>query len=282
MRRTVFLKEILLLLMILTISLSGFSKEKEIKSFWAASSVKIDGFKDDWAEVAFAGEKKVKIDYAFKNDAENLYVLYIFKDPKYLSSISVTGITLWFNLEGKKKKNYGIKFIQKQISADALISRTEKERGPLPEDKKKEIRINPLYLINDTEIVNKKGKSRSQPSESSEIKPAVFRVMKQQKLLVCECAMPLKRMMEQTSEVEIEPGKRVKVGFEWGGMTEEMRAEVKRRSAALEHTRSSSNDPTDNTAGAGAGSSVPLGLLSGPKKYSFWVDVQLAKKSVND
>lgn len=282
MRRIVFVKEILLLLMILTISLSGFSKEKEVKSFWAASSLKIDGFKDDWAEVTFAAEKKVKIDYAFKNDAENLYVLYISKNPKYLSSISLTGITLWFNSEGKKKKNYGIKFIQKQISADALISRTEKEKGPVPEDQKKEIRKNPFYLINDAEIVNKKGKSRSQSSESSEIKPAVFRVMKQQNLLVFEFAIPLKRMMEQTSGVEIEPGKRVKVGFEWGGMTEEMKKEVKRRSAALERTRSTSSDPTDNRAGAGAGSSVPMGLLSGPKKYSFWVDVQLAKKSVND
>ncbi len=277
MRRIVFAKEILLLLMILTISFSGFSKEKEVKSFWAASSVKIDGFRDDWAEVAFADEKKVKIDYAFKNDAENLYVLYIFKDPKYLSSISVTGITLWFNSEGKKKKNYGIKFTQKQISADALISRTEKERGPLPEDKKKEIQSNPFYLINDTKIINKKSKSRSQSSESSEIKPAAFRVMKQQKLLVFEFAIPLKRMIEQTSGVEIEPGKRVKVGFEWGGMTDEMRAEVKRRSAALERTKSSSSDFADNKAGAGAGSSVPMGLLSGPKKYLFWVDVQLVK-----
>jgi hypothetical protein len=282
MKRIVFAKKISLLLMILTISLSGFSKEKEVKSLWAASSVKIDGFKDDWAKVAFANEKKTKIDYAFKNDAENLYVLYIFKDPKYLTSISVTGLTLWFNSEGKKKKKYGIKFIQKQISADALISRTEKERGPLPEDKKKEIRNNPFYLINDTEIVNKKSKSLSQPSESSKIKPAVFRVMKQQNLLVFEFAIPLKRMMEQTSGAEIEPGKRVKVGFEWGGMTEEMKAEAKRRSAALERTRTTSSDPADNRAGAGAGSSVPMGLLSGPKKYSFWVDVQLAKESVNE
>ena len=189
----------------------------------------------------------------------------------------MTGITLWFNPEGKKKKNYGIKFIQKQISADALISRTEKEMGPLPEDKKKEIRNIPSYLINDTEIVNKKGESRPQPSESSEIKPAAFRVMKQQDLLVLEFAIPMKRMMEQTSGVGIEPGKRVKVGFEWGGMTEEMREEVRRRIAALERTRSSDTDATDNRAGAGVGSSVPMGLPSGPAKYLFWVDVQLVK-----
>jgi hypothetical protein len=278
MRKKVLVKEMLLVLMILTIPFSGLSKEKEVKSSWAASPVRIDGFKDDWADVALATEKKVKVDYAFKNDAENLYILYIFKDPKYLSSISMTGLTLWFNPEGKKKKNYGIKFIQKQISADALISLTEKESGPLPEDKKKEIRNFPSYLINDTEIVNEKSEPGSEPSESSKIKPAAFRVMKQQNLLVFELAIPLKRMTEQTSAVGIEPGKKVAVGFEWGGMTEEMREEAKRRSAELERTRDSSTDAADNTAGAGVGSSVPMGLLSGPAKYSFWVEVQLVKK----
>jgi hypothetical protein len=278
MRKKVLAKEILLLLMILTLSFSGLSKEKEVKSYWAASSVKIDGFKNDWAEVALATEKKVKVDYAFKNDAQNLYVLYIFKDPKYLSSIAMTGLTLWFNPEGKKKKNYGIKFIQKQISADALISLTEKESGPLPEEKKKEIRNFPSYLIDHTEIVSKKSKHGSESSESSKIKPAAFRVMKQKNLLVFELAIPLKRMTEQTSAAAIEPGKRVAVGFEWGGMTEEMRKEARKRSAALERTRSSSADSTDNRAGAGVGSSVPMGVLSGPPEYSFWVEVQLVKK----
>jgi hypothetical protein len=280
MKRIVLVKEILLLLMILTISLSGFSKEKEIKSLWAASSIKIDGFKDDWAKVAFANEKKTKIDYAFKNDAENLYVLFIFKDPKYLSSISATGMTFWFNSEGKKKKNYGIKFMQKRISADALISRLEKEKGEVPEEEKTKIRKNPSYLINDTESINKKSKSRYQSSESSEIKPAVFRVMKQQKSLVFEFAINLKRMMEQAPGLGIEPGKKVKVGFEWGGMTKEMKAEVKRRSGALERSRSPSDDALSNRASEGAGSSVPMGIPSGPKKYSFWVDVQLAQQKI--
>jgi hypothetical protein len=279
-RKTTFVKEILLLILVLTISFLGFSKEKELKSHWVSSPVRIDGSTNDWAENDLAGWKKGKVDYAFKNDAENLYVLFMFRDPKYLSSISATGLTVWFNSEGKKKKYYGIKFMQKRISADALISRLEKEKGPLPEEEKKEILNNPSYLINDTEIINKKSKSRSQSSESSEIKPAVFRVMKQQKSLVFEFAFNLKRMMEQVPGSGIEPGKKVKVGFEWGGMTKEMETEVKRRSAALERTRSSGGDEVDNRASAGAGSSVPMGLLSGPKKYSFWVDVQLAQKKI--
>lgn len=279
-RKTIFVKEILLVLLVLTISFLGISKEKEFKSHWVSSPVRIDGSTNDWTENDIAGEKKVKVDYAFKNNAENLYVLFMFRDPKYLSSISATGLTIWFNSEGKKKKYYGIKFMQKSISADALISRLEKEKGPLPEEEKKEMRNNPSYLINDTEIINKKRKSRSPSSESSEIKPAVFRVMKQQKSLVFEFAINMKKMMEQAPGSGIEPGKKVKVGFEWGGMTKEMKAEVQRRSAALERSRSFSGNPDDNRASAGAGSSVPIGLLSGPKKYSFWVDVQLARKKI--
>ena len=280
MKKTAFVKEILLLFLILTISSLSFSKEKEFKSHWVSSPVKIDGAKNDWAENALASKKKVKVDYAFKNDAENLYVLFMFRDPKYLSSISTTGLTIWFNSEGKKKKYYGIKFMQKRISADALISRLEKEKGEVPEEEKTKIRKNPSYLINDTESINKKSKSRYQSSESSEIKPAVFRVMKQQKSLVFEFAINLKRMMEQAPGLGIEPGKKVKVGFEWGGMTKEMKAEVKRRSGTLERSRSPSDDALSNRASEGAGSSVPLGIPSGPKKYSFWVDVQLAQKKI--
>ncbi len=279
-RKTTFVKEILLLLLVLTISFLGFSKEKEFKSHWVSSPVRIDGSTNDWAENDLAGEKKVKVDYAFKNDAENLYVLFMFRDPKYLSSISATGLTIWFNSEGKKKKYYGIKFMQKRISAEELISRLEKEKGEMPEEEKTKILNNPSYLINDTESINKKNKSRYQSSESSEIKPAVFRVMKQQKSLVFEFAINLKRMMEKAPGLGIEPGEKVKVGFEWGGMTKEMKTEVKRRSGALERSRSSSGDEVDNRASAGAGRSVPLGVLSGPKKYSFWVDVQLAQKKI--
>lgn len=276
MKEKTFTKVILFLFLILTISFLGFSKEQEIKSSWAASPVKIDGSSDDWAEIAFTSMKKLSLDYTFRNDAENLYVLFIFKDPEYLSSIAMTGMTLWFNAEGKKKKEYGILFIQKQISADALISRLEKEQGPLPEEKKNEIRINPSYLLNHTEVIDKKSKSSSPSSESSESQPAEFRFRKQQNAMVFEFSIPLKNMTPEASGMNAELGKNIKVGFEWGGMTKEMREALMQRSAALDRSRSVDSDPTSNRAGAGE-SSTPMGLLKGPKKYEFWVDVQMAK-----
>lgn len=276
MRKTSFTKTVLLFFMIAMLSFLGFSKDKGLKSNWTSTPVKIDGFNDDWSGVTLALEKKVKVDYAFKNNAENLYVLFIFKDPKYLSSIGATGMTLWFNFEGKKKKNYGIKFIQKKIPPQALIDRLEKDKGPLPEEEKKRIQANPSYLVNDTEIINKKAKSSPQPSEKKEGKAAAFRFMKQESAMVFEFAIPLKNIADLGSGMEIKPGDKVKVGFEWGGVTKEMKAAIKQRSAALERSRTSSTDPSDNLASSGR-SSVPMGVLSGPKKHDFWIDLQLAQ-----
>ncbi len=276
MKKTALANAVLLFFIILILSSLGYPKELEVRSTWAPSPLRIDGSDEDWAEAGYASIKKLNLDYSFRNDSENLYVLLIFKDPQYLSSISYTGMTLWFNTEGKKKKNYGILFIQKKISAENLISRLEKEKGSLPEEKKNEIRANPSYLLNHTEIVDKKSKSHSQSSESSEIQPAVFMFRKQQGSMVFEFSIPLKNMTAETSPVRAEVGKSIKVGFEWGGMTKEMREAQRQMSASLERSRSVDNDPTSDRAGA-AGSSMPMGLVQGPKKYGIWMDVQLAQ-----
>ncbi len=116
------LNKLFLFFMVLALCISGFSKEKKVEGIWASIPVIIDGSNSEWINGPFIFEKKVKVDYAFRNDSENLYVLFIFKDTKYLSSIDQTGMTLWLNTEGKKKKDYGIKFQRKIVSAEDYIS----------------------------------------------------------------------------------------------------------------------------------------------------------------
>jgi hypothetical protein len=78
----------------------------------------------------------------------------------------------------------------------------------------------------------------------------------------------------------MEPGKTVKVGFEWGGLTERMKAQ---RMARLEQgtaRKAERRTREDKVTGAQrtGGSSGDVRLSKGPKKYSFWVDVELAQK----
>ena len=275
MKKTGLSETALLIFMILTVSIIGFTKEQKIDSSWVAAPVKIDGSANDWAEDVLAFEKKVKVDLAFKNDPEYLYVVFMFKDPKYLSSIRFTGMTLWFNTEGKKKKDYGVKFINKQVTADEYISIAEQQFGPIPDEKKSEIREKPNYVINYAEVINKKSKSSSQAPEDAKIRPAIFRSGRQEKMMVYEFAIPLKRVTEQAAGIGTEPGKTIKVGFEWGGTTKEMMIQqLKQTSSGSARARAGS--ATSGIKDERSGGRQTTTRIRRQRKYSFWVDVQLA------
>ena len=83
---------------------AAVAKEKLVNSTWCAVPLRIDGTSNDWRGAALAFEKKVQADFTFMNDADYLYILFIFNDLRYLSSIDQTGMTVYFNVEGKKKK----------------------------------------------------------------------------------------------------------------------------------------------------------------------------------
>lgn len=280
MRNKIFARTLLLSLVALAVCLAGFSEEKTIASMWRGSPLSIDGADDDWAGGTLSFEKKFEVDYAFQNDAENLFVLFIFKDPVYLSTINDTGMTFWINTEGKKKKKYGITFKIIQVSADTLISILEKQRGPLPEAEKNNIRSRPDYTFYQGDVRDKKGNILTPTALGGELEVPVFRSQPKQKMMVYEFMMPLRILEKLSAKHKMEPGKAVKVGFEWGGLTERMKAQ---RMARLEQstTREAERRAKDVKEGESqrtGGSSAEASLSKGPKKYSFWVDVELAQK----
>jgi hypothetical protein len=134
MRKTV--KLFFVIMTVGVIFIVGVAKDKVVTSTWCPAPLRIDGTSAEWQQVPMTFEKKVQVDYAFMNDTEYLYFLYIFKDPQYLSSINQTGMTVYFNAAGKKKRDYGINFIQKRISAQEYIVMLEKQKGPLRRPKR--------------------------------------------------------------------------------------------------------------------------------------------------
>lgn len=286
MKNTLLAKTLLLFFLIITVSFLGFSKEKKLDSQWEVAAVKIESFNNDWVGEALNFEKKVKVDYAFKNDAENIYVLFIFKDSKYMSSIKNTGMTIWFNRE-KKKKKYGIKFREKKISPYELISFLEKQQGFIPEEKKNEIRSKPNYFMISSEVINKNNKSKSPDEVNDKTRTAWFRMKEQQGMVVYEFSIPHEMVSEIDQGIGIEAGKNIKVGFEWGGMTKEMQMAMNRDAALgnLPQTCATSGsceldrekgNRTSKKEGPSYNDSRQVSRLPGAKKYCFWVNVQLA------
>ena len=285
MKNTVLVKTLLLFFLIMTVSFLGFSKEQKLDSRWEVAAVKIDSLNNDWVGEALNFEKKVKVDYAFKNDAENIYVLFIFKDSKYMSSIKNTGMTIWFNKE-KKKKKYGIRFKEKKTSPYELISFLEKQQGFMPEEKKNEILSKPNNFMLSNEVINKNKKSKSPDEINDKTRTAWFRMKEQQGKVAYEFSIPLKMVSEIDQGIGIEPGKSIKVGFEWGGVTKEIQMAMNRDAALanLPQTCSTSGscEPSLDrkgqfSKGSSSSSSGPGSRVRSPKRYCFWVDVQLAK-----
>jgi hypothetical protein len=100
--------------LVVAVCFVAVAKEKSVESKWAVSPLTIDGLVSDWEGSPLNVENKVKTEYAFRNDADNLYVLFKFNDLKYLSSIEITGMTLWIDTAGKKNKDLGVQFTKKK------------------------------------------------------------------------------------------------------------------------------------------------------------------------
>lgn len=265
--------------LIVAICLAGFSEEIRIKSQWAPSPPKIDGTYNDWLEDTFISNDNMHIDYAFMNDSENLYILFKFNDPKFLSSINATGIKIWFSTEKKGKKDFGIRFVRKQVSASQFIALLEKQQGLLTQEQKESLLARPYYFLYIEEFVDGKDKPLSGLSGGAE-KPAVFRLSQQQTAVVYEFSVSIKTVLKVIRGLEFDPGKPVSVGFEWGGITKEMRKAMAKRGAAWESgaeegTASFYTDEGGERRTRGAGDKVTASQKS-TKKYSFWVVVDFA------
>lgn len=250
---------------------AGISEDIPIKSSWRSLPLNIDGSPGDWGEVPLTTADKVALDYAFMNDADNLFVIIEFTSRKDMSSINYTGLTMWFNTEGKKKKDYGITFRKKNVTADFYLDYLAKQGQKVSAEDEQKIRAMSSIIFYDAAVTNKKSKSSSQSPEVEEVAPAVFRQGLDKKMMVYELSIPLARASDMAPGIGAEPGKTVKVCFEWGGMTDELRRQMRDRAAASGNRATGVAD-----ANPRGGIGVPQQGRS-PKKYSIWVDLQLAK-----
>jgi len=251
-----------------------------VESRWAAEPPRVDGQAVEWGQDVMSSQKNLSVDFAFRNDAINLYVLVVFKDPRFLSSIDMTGITLYFSPVGRKQKDFGVRFKRKNATADELIGMLEKQGQTLTEEKKTEIKAKPMYFLFEADAVNKKGDLTPTPEAQGDVERPVFRLSKSTEgFMVYEFRVPLASRDVHPAGVGSGPGKSIKVGFEWGGVTKEMRAAMMGGEGMPDQSRVSDEDARGERAeNESAGSSPSLARSAqGPKQYSFWVDLKLAQ-----
>ncbi len=262
-----------LVLMVGIFSAVATAKTAQVQSRWQKTPLKIDGDISDWLAPSFNAEKSVQVDYAFGNDAENLYLIFVFKDQKYLSSLAQTGFIIWFNDQGKKKKTLGVRFQKKTLTAAELIAVIEKKNGPLNEEKKKEMLAKPAYIVNQFVAVNGDNEDQTELVFKQAPLPE-FTSLAASGRLAFEFRIPI----GPGNGLNLAAGKTVMVGFDWGGLTKEMRQERLQRGGyeGGEDSGLSAGEQELDPEGPGQRDSGGLPSMRGPKHYIFWCETLLA------
>jgi hypothetical protein len=254
--------------------LTGFSfmsgQDKPAESVWAAQPPKIDGASKDWEGTTFSAWEKGGVQYAFRNDGNNLYLLFTITEPKLRSTIEELGLTVYVDLTGQESKDYGILFRRKRITANESIALLEKQ-GPVSDEQKEKMRATPFYNYYFTEVVNKKGEAVPVPPGIAG-PPAMFKYTTEKKNLVYELMIPLSRINPALPGLGAGPGSTLSLGFEWGGPTEEQRKALARARGAQSNISNETDvgRSTDITAGARNIDRMPV-------KHTFWSIINLAK-----
>lgn len=261
------------------------AQDETMGSLWTDTPVRIDGLTQEWQDATFHTDAKSKAEYAFKNDGENLYILFVFRDRESLSTLEANGMTVYYNLDGRKRKRDGLHFVRRQLTPQQLIALMEERGEFMPEERKAQILSQPGYILHDGEQVNPPRKA-GPPVRSSRVEFPTFRGQQQEKVFFYEYRIPLEREA-RIGGLGAQPGQTVTLGFEWGGMTKEMIAKRMTQSAEA-GTRAGEGGTSlgsqiesmeDSRADRGRSGGVDLKRPVTAKKHSFWIDVKLAGES---
>ena len=276
-----YFKRLCLLFAVCALIIPAAAKDKKpVESRAVTSPIQVDGNGTEWPADALLLEKDVNVNYSFQNDASNLYVFFQFNEAKYMSSVEATGLTLWVNNDGKEKKTHGLHFYRKAVAAAELIKILEGEGQTLTDDKKKEFLARPSYSVWACDVLNKKGEVVPHPGVTG----GTFRATKTPKTLVYELVVPVALLSDPNADKKWDPSKLLKIGFEWGGMTEEMRkAQAGNLGDQSVRTSERGTDlATQISGGEGREFSAPggslsqmRGLASKYKKLDFWLDLKV-------
>jgi hypothetical protein len=267
---------ICLCLVLTGLAAPGFSKDKVVESKWAAAPLTIDGFDVDWAGTPMNAADDGMAEYAVKNDGTYLYLLFSIKNPKFLTTIGKTGLTVYFSPDLKKSKDRGLRLVRRGIPTEAFISSVEKNGGTISEEQKAQLRTRPYQIIFYCDPIGKKSDKAAATQASVTQTTPVYTAVGNQNFVVFECRIPLSREGNDAG-IGAEPGKPIKLGFEWGGSPSDIKGMVQGPGEKPpQDVDSAAQELQEGAPDIDTGSLDSMQIRRRPKKYTFWLDLTLA------
>jgi hypothetical protein len=274
-----------LLLIVLSTTLLVGCKKKEIVSQWKPENLKIDGKSSDWEEIPLTMSDKIRGAMAVVNDAENQYIILKLSDQRMARKIQRMGLTVWINSEGKKKKEFGIRYTGSQALATVLQPQMEfndQNRESARFAKMGEMMSAHLPgpgmigIIQNENVTMEPEKNPWGPSAASAENQGIY---------CYEFKIPLQFDKSVTDEQTTSVNDKIKVCLEVGGMTDEMKSKMKEQMGSMRGSGGRSGGMGGGRGGMGGGmrgggkrgGGDRMPGAEGFEEQEVWLDIVLAK-----
>ncbi|MBN2411461.1 hypothetical protein JXQ31_07195 [candidate division KSB1 bacterium] len=229
--------------LILLLSFS-ISTAKTFSSHVTDSLIVIDGKDNDWDDSLIYYVEDLDGVTGIVTDDSSLTIMFRFSDPELHRKIMFGGATLWWNAEGKKKKEFGVRF--PSTFTPGSFREMAELRGNMEQNM--EMTSQPMQLISPVfwdKITDKK-------YSWSEINGMAASASMANKIICYEFRIPLNN--KNPYALNVKPGKKFRLGLELGGL--ENKKELQKQME--------SGDRPSDMGGRGGGMGGPGGGMGHP------------------
>jgi len=212
-----------LIFTIFIIILSGLAcKSQKIPGNWVDSEIRIDGKIDDWNEVPVMFFEDEGVAISFCNDSSWLYIQFRTSDTKWIRTIKMSGITLYFDTTGKKNKNFFVRY-KGGPSMEDMRGNKNRRMMNMPSQ------MNPLAGDTTSQFTCYiKDRIIEKPIHPDGLDGPAVAYDTSYGFYCYEFRLPLKESTIRYYGLGIEPGNPISIGAMWGDMEDlkKMRADI--------------------------------------------------------
>jgi hypothetical protein len=193
-------------------------KTQDVKTGWTAEPVQVDGQMTEWGDMPTSYFEDIGVLLSLCNNSENLYILFRFNNPEWARAIRMGGVTLWLDNNGKKKKNFGIRY-QGGPTLSEMREKTMPDAGGFRESLTPEQQQRLLEMekatVDQITVIDKKSDQEITMRADGSGGPAIC-FASPQGIYTYEFRIPLKKGDVFDSGIGTEPGQIICLGLVWG------------------------------------------------------------------
>ncbi|MCK5051078.1 MAG: hypothetical protein KAS53_05025 [Candidatus Cloacimonetes bacterium] len=249
----------------------------ELQSSWKDRTVIIDGNDEDWKDQKYYIREK-NITVGVMNDERYLYLCFYPTNRKLSELLLKQGLTIWFNGEGKRKKDFGIKFplgLKNMVKDRSKIDSNFRDIEPEMMEKMVNEMSNKLEILG----------SEKNNGKTVGIKNLVgveIALGVQKGVFVYELKIPYKHNQVYSATIGAEPGSEICLYFETSEIDfEEMNSQMDNRPSSMDSGMSGGKGSGRGGGGRSGGSKEGSDRQTS-SSLNAWVQIQLATQTLTE